>query len=112
MGAEGLRIRGELENVFARRTFAQWTTLFEDIDCCVTPVLSFEESLKNEQLLARGMVVESDGIKQFAPPYKISDMPFEVRLPAPTAGEHGEDILREAGYSADEIAILRSRKAI
>jgi len=112
MGAEGLRIRGELENVFAQRTFAQWTTLFEDIDCCVTPVLSFEESLKNEQLLARGMVVESDGIKQFAPPYKISDMPFEVRLPAPAAGEHGEDILREAGYSADEIASLRSRKAI
>ncbi|MFZ4535353.1 CaiB/BaiF CoA transferase family protein [Propionivibrio sp.] len=111
-GAEGQRIRRELETVFAQRTFAAWTAVFEHVDCCVTPVLHLEESLENEQILARGMVVEVDGVKQFAPPYKISEMPFEVRLPAPAAGEHSEDILREAGLSADEIARLRTLKVI
>ena len=111
-GSEGLRIRRELEAVFVQRSFAEWTVVFDDVDCCVTPVLRFEESLANEQLKARGMVVEIDGVKQFTPPYKISEMPFEVRMPAPAAGEHSDGILRDAGFSADEIASLRSRKAI
>ena len=111
-GSEGVRIRGELEAVFAQRTFAEWTALFEHVDCCVTPVLRFEESLENEQLLARGMLVEVDGVRQFAPPFKISELPFAVRLPAPAAGEHSEEILREAGFSADEITKLRALKVI
>jgi len=111
-GSEGLRIRAELEAVFAQRTFAEWTALFEHVDCCVTPVLRFEESLENEQLLARGMLVEVDGVRQFAPPFKISELPFAVRLPAPAAGEHSEEILREAGFGADEITRLRALKVI
>jgi alpha-methylacyl-CoA racemase len=65
--------------------------LFERVDCCVTPVLRFEESIENEQLQARGMIVEVAGVKQFAPPFKISELPFEARLPPPAAGEHSEN---------------------
>ncbi|NMQ04240.1 hypothetical protein E4Q08_02675 [Candidatus Accumulibacter phosphatis] len=35
-----------------KRSLAAWTALFERVDCCVTPVLRFEESLQNEQLQA------------------------------------------------------------
>jgi alpha-methylacyl-CoA racemase len=111
-GAEGQRIRRELEAAFAQRTFAEWTALFDRVDCCVTPVLRFEESLENEQLLARGMIVEVDGVRQFAPPFKISDLPFEARLPPPAAGEHSEEILRQSGFSVDEIGHLRAQKVI
>jgi len=111
-GAEGQRIRHELEATFAQRTFAEWTALFDRVDCCVTPVLRFEESLQNEQLLARGMIVEVDGVRQFAPPFKISDLPFEARLPPPAAGEHSEEILRQGGFSVDEIGHLRAQKVI
>ena len=111
-GAEGQRIRHELEAAFAKRSFAEWTALFERVDCCVTPVLRFEESLQNEQLRARGMIVEVAGVRQFAPPFKISELPFETRLPPPEAGEHSEEILRESGFSADEIADLRAQKVI
>ena len=95
-----------------KRSFAAWTALFERVDCCVTPVLRFEESLQNEQFQARGMIVEVAGFKQFAPPYQISELPFEARLPPPAAGEHSEEILRENGFSADEIAGLRAQKVI
>lgn len=111
-GTDGLRIRRELETAFAQRTFAEWTDLFERVDCCVTPVLRLEESLDNEQLRARGMIVEVDGVKQFAPPFKISESPFEVRLPPPSAGEHSEEILLEAGFNGEEIARLRTQKVI
>jgi alpha-methylacyl-CoA racemase len=78
----------------------------------VAPVLRLEESLENEQLKARGMIVEVAGVKQFAPPFKISEHPFEARHVPPAAGEHSEEILGEAGFSAAEIANLRAQKVI
>ena len=111
-GAEGQRIRRELEAVFAGRSFAEWSALFEKVDCCVTPVLRFEESMQNEHLLARAMLVEVAGVRQFAPPFKVSEMAFAARLPPPAAGQHSEEILREGGFTADEIACLREQKVI
>ena len=111
-GADGQRIRRELEATFAKHSFAEWTALFEHVDCCVTPVLRFEESLQNEQLRAREMIVEVAGVQQFAPPFKLSELPFAARLPPPEAGEHSEEVLRECGFSADEISELRARKVI
>jgi len=111
-GAEGQRIRGELETAFASCSLAEWSELFEQVDCCVTPVLRFEESMENEHLQARGMLVEVNGVRQFAPPFKISELPFSARLPPPEAGEHSDEVLRASGFSADEIAALRAQKVI
>jgi crotonobetainyl-CoA:carnitine CoA-transferase CaiB-like acyl-CoA transferase len=63
------------------------------------------------------MVVESphpvDGkVTQFALPIKFSEFEFEVARPAPMPGEHGEEVLREASYTAQEIGALRDRGVI
>jgi crotonobetainyl-CoA:carnitine CoA-transferase CaiB-like acyl-CoA transferase len=78
--------------------------------CCVTPVLRFEESPKTAAAGARHDRGSMAG--QFAPPFKISDLPFEARLPPPAAGEHSEEILRQSGFSVDEIGHLRAQKVI
>ena len=52
------------------------------------------------------------GVKQFAPPFKISEHPFAARHGAPAAGEHSAEILGEAGFSAGEIAALRAQQVI
>ncbi|MCM8612589.1 CaiB/BaiF CoA-transferase family protein [Accumulibacter sp.] len=111
-GSEGQRVRLELEAAFASRSLAEWSTVFDRVDCCVTPVLRFEESMENEHLQARGMLVDVDGVRQFAPPFKLSELPFAVRLPAPEAGEHSDEILLANGFSNDEIAGLRAQKVI
>ena len=111
-GSEGQRIRGELEAAFASRSLAEWSTLFERVDCCVTPILRFEESMENEHLQARGMLVDVNGVRQFAPPFKLSELPFAVRLPPPDAGEHSEEILLANGFSSDEISGLRTLEVI
>jgi crotonobetainyl-CoA:carnitine CoA-transferase CaiB-like acyl-CoA transferase len=111
-GAEGERIRGELQAAFACRSLAEWNVVFARVDCCVTPVLRFEESMDNEHLQARGMLVEVNGVRQFAPPFKLSELPFSVRLPPPEAGAHSEEILLANGFSNDEIAGLRAQGVI
>lgn len=111
-GAAGERTRRELEVLFAAQPLAHWQALFEKVDCGVTPVLSFEEAMTHPQLMARGMLPEVDGLKQFAPPLKMSGHDFSVRAPAPKLGADGAVILQEAGYSATEIERLRESGVI
>lgn len=111
-GAKGEQAKRELAAVFASKTQAEWSAIFDPVDCCVTPVLHIGEALDNAQLRARGMVVEVDGLPQLAPPWKLGDFEFAIERAAPAPGQHSEDILREAGYDADAIDKLRGRGII
>jgi len=99
-------LRSEMAALFATRPRDDWAALFAAVDCCVTPILSPEEALENEQIAARRMVLREDGLTQFAPPLKLSEYEFSVRLPAPKVGEHNAEILRAAGYTDAEIVAL------
>jgi alpha-methylacyl-CoA racemase len=111
-GDEGERTRRGLEALFASQPLAVWAAKFATVDCGVTPVLTFEEAMAHPQLQARGMLPELDGLKQFAPPLKLSGHEFAVRSPAPKVGADGTAILREAGYADDEIEGLRKSGVI
>ncbi len=105
-------LRGEMAALFATRPRDEWAALFAAVDCCVTPILSPEEALANEQIAARRMVLRDDGLTQFAPPLKLSGYEFTIRQPAPKVGEHNVEILRGAGYSDAEIAALAAAGVI
>jgi crotonobetainyl-CoA:carnitine CoA-transferase CaiB-like acyl-CoA transferase len=51
-------------------------------------------------------------IRQMQVPSTWSATQPEAGGPAPTLGEHGQEILSDAGFSADEIAQLGARKAV
>jgi crotonobetainyl-CoA:carnitine CoA-transferase CaiB-like acyl-CoA transferase len=55
---------------------------------------------------------DAGDVVQFAPPLKMSEYDFAVERPAPSAGQHSEEILREAGYSAKEIAGFKAGRVI
>jgi alpha-methylacyl-CoA racemase len=105
-------VRGELEAIFAAQPLAHWERVFAGVDCGVTPVLAMDEALDHPQLRARAMVVEDRGLKQFAPPFKLSGFEFAVRRPAPAVGADSDAVLREAGYADAEIARLRAEGVI
>jgi crotonobetainyl-CoA:carnitine CoA-transferase CaiB-like acyl-CoA transferase len=111
-GTKGEQAKRELATVFASRPQSHWVGVFDKVDCCVTPVLHIGEALDNEQLQARGMVVEADGLPQLAPPYKLSDYEFAIERGAPAPGQHSDEILREAGYADTDIDSLRAQGII
>ncbi|MGE5253103.1 MAG: CoA transferase, partial [Planctomycetaceae bacterium] len=45
-------------------------------------------------------------------PLAFSRMQPRIRCNAPRQGEHTDEILKECGYSAGEIALLREKKVI
>jgi crotonobetainyl-CoA:carnitine CoA-transferase CaiB-like acyl-CoA transferase len=105
-GEEGLATRNVLEAIFARETRAHWTQMFARIDCCVTPVLTLEEALVDEQFISRGMVRGAAGKLQFASPFGLTPPSQAPVTPAPALGQHTREILLEAGYSEAEISAL------
>ncbi|MBK8523405.1 MAG: CoA transferase [Betaproteobacteria bacterium] len=60
-------LRIELENLFASRPQAEWTALFDQVDCCITPVLTLPEALAHPQTQARGMPKLAMALKKSPP---------------------------------------------
>src|SRR5579859_8075971 len=106
-------------------TIEQWTmtkTKFEamdilnkyDIPC--GPILSMKELAEEQSLRKTGTVVEVDHPKRgkylsVGNPIKLSDSPSEVKR-SPLLGEHTDEVLAELGFKKDQIAAMRSEKAI
>ncbi|MEO8156506.1 MAG: CaiB/BaiF CoA-transferase family protein [Betaproteobacteria bacterium] len=98
--------------IFASKSQAHWVEEFSGVDCCVTPVLTLEESLSDPQVVARDMVSRAGGTLQFGPPLKMSEYEFAVDRPAPDAGQHTNEILHDAGYASADISRLRAAGVI
>ena len=106
-GRAGTAVRQQLAAIFAQQTQAHWIERLAAVECCVTPVLSLDETLADPQVRARDMVVTgADGIRQYAPPFRLSGHAFAIARPAPAQGQHSVEILRETGFTDAEIAAL------
>jgi crotonobetainyl-CoA:carnitine CoA-transferase CaiB-like acyl-CoA transferase len=110
-------IIGELSRIFLGRTRDEWLKLMKDENICVGPVNSIEEVLADSHILHRKMVLEVEHpvegkIPQIGFPIKLSETPGDIRTPAPTFGQHTDQILNELGYQAKEIEGLKGSGVI
>ncbi|WP_407181039.1 CaiB/BaiF CoA transferase family protein [Bradyrhizobium sp. STM 3562] len=104
-------VYGELARIFETRTTAEWMELLNKADVPVMPMHDLQSILQDEHLVATGFfpVVQhpTEGpIRSMKVTANWSDTKAEpVRL-APRLNEQGEEILREAGFSGEEIAAM------
>ncbi|XP_037981076.1 alpha-methylacyl-CoA racemase [Motacilla alba alba] len=107
-------MKKKFASIFAQKTQAEWCSIFDSTDACVTPVLSFEDAASHQHNKERSSFIKND-------PGEISPRPAPVlsRTPAvpsckrdPFIGEHTEEILLEYGFTKQEIAKLHSDKTI
>lgn len=108
------RLRAELAAIFGARPLAHWRALFQDGVGCVTPVLRIDETLEHPHFRARGMRIAADEASppQLGCPIKMTGFEPAMPRPAPRAGEHTDEILRQAGLDASTVAELRAAGAI
>ena len=105
-------VRERFAAVFLTRTRDEWVAHFAGRDACVAPVNTTEETLADPHLVARGTVVEVDGVPQPAPAPRFGRTPAAVDRPAPGAGEHTDEVLAGLGYAPDAVAALREAGAV
>jgi alpha-methylacyl-CoA racemase len=68
-------LRAAFAAAFRTRTRDEWTEVFAGTDACVTPVLTFAEAREDAHVVARGTLLEVDGVAQPAPAPRFSRTP-------------------------------------
>ena len=94
--------------VLATRPAAEWLARLDAEGVPCAPVLSREDVIRHEQVLINDLIEEFDHpragrVRQPRPAARFAATPARIRRPAPALGEHGRDVLAEAGFDASEV---------
>ena len=101
-----------IQEVLKTRSSADWLARLEEAGVPCAPALTRNELIEHEQVLASDILVTSEHpkagrLRQARPAARFDKTPAGIRHGAPLLGEHSDEILAEAGLSAEEIAALR-----
>jgi len=103
--------------VMKTRTSAEWLKFFEEADIPHAPLHDLDSLIDDPHLNAVGLIQTIDHptegtLRVTGPAATWSKTPPSIRHHPPRVGEHGREILREAGLADDDIAALASEGSL
>ena len=102
-----------LSEIMATRTTEDWVRDLGDIGVPCGPINAMDKVVSHPQVQAREMVTQishalTGSVSVPGVPIKLSETPGSVEVPAPSLGEHTDEVLIDVlGMSAEDVAILR-----
>jgi len=99
----------ELDAVFGTRDMAEWRKILDGVGVTFGVVGKTDDVAHDAQMQAIGALVPfADGkTLTVSSPFNLDGETKVAPRRAPTVGQHTDDVLRDAGYSADEVGRLR-----
>jgi alpha-methylacyl-CoA racemase len=105
-------LREELTSVFRTRTREEWRQLLEGTDVCFAPVLSLDEAARHPHNVSRKTFIDVDGVVQNAPAPRFSRTRAVAPISPRRPGEDTEAVLRDAGFTREEIETLAEQAGL
>ena len=107
---------GLMQEALLTKPAEEWLRLLDAEGVPCAPVLTRSQAIEHPQLLASGIMVETEhphaGRLRQARNAARFETPFEVRRGAPLLGEHTRELLDELGYSAAEVDALGAQGVV
>lgn len=100
-----------MDEKFSTKTRTEWTEILKEQHIIFTPVQGPQDVVNDPQALANDYMTDYDhpdygNMRVVGFPWDFSETPASIRKPAPKLGEHTEEIMKEIGYSDEEIEKL------
>jgi formyl-CoA transferase len=110
-------LNAELERLTVARTSGEWVERINAAGVPCGPIYAIDQVFADPQVQHLGIaqpVRKRDGgeLHVVGQPVGLSRTPSRIAAPPPGVGEHTEEVLREFGFSTDEIAGFRQAKAV
>jgi crotonobetainyl-CoA:carnitine CoA-transferase CaiB-like acyl-CoA transferase len=101
-----------IEEATRTNTTAYWVETLNAKGVPCGPINNMQQLFEDVQVNHLGIVKQLDGVKYLGQPFVLSANDSPVTRHPPKIGEHSDQILAEAGYSAEQIAEFRKNQVV
>ena len=111
------RLNRELDALFAAKSVVHWVDVLNEAGVPAGPVYTVPEMFEDPQVKHLGVAqsvrtTEGSFVHLVSQPVTLERTPAKIANSAPGWGEHTDEMLREVGYTEDEILQLRTEQVV